>query len=52
MLAFVPLLFPRVPVLIGAGVGAATMAACKSDDRKKAKIAKLRARIEALERKP
>jgi hypothetical protein len=50
MLAFIPVLFPLVPVLLGAG--AATVAACGSGDKKKAKIAKLKARIEALERKP
>jgi cell division protein FtsB len=53
MLAFIPLFFPLVPVLIGAGAGAATVAVCKSDGgKRKAKIAKLKARIEALERKP
>jgi hypothetical protein len=55
MLAFIPLLFPLVPVLLGAGAGAVTVAACKSDSgsgKRKAKIAALRARIEALERKP
>lgn len=52
MLAFIPVLFPLIPVLLGAGVGAAVVAACKSDNGKKAKIAKLKARIEALERKP
>jgi hypothetical protein len=52
MLAFIPVLFPLVPVLIGAGAGAATVAACSPGDKKKAKIAKLKARIEALERKP
>jgi len=52
MLAFIPVFFPLVPVLIGAGAGAATVAACSSGDKKKAKIAKLKARIEALERKP
>ena len=52
MLAFIPVLFPLIPVLLGAGAGAAVVAACKSDNGKKAKIAKLKARIEALERKP
>lgn len=54
MLAFIPLLFPLVPVLLGAGAGAVTVAAFKSGDggKKKAKIAALKARIEALERKP
>jgi hypothetical protein len=51
MLAFIPIFFPLVPVLLGAGAGAATVAACSSADKKKAKIAKLKARIEALERK-
>jgi hypothetical protein len=52
MLAFIPLL-PLVPILLGAGAGAVTVAACKSGDggKKKAKIAALKARIEALERK-
>jgi hypothetical protein len=54
MLAFIPLLFPLVPVLLGAGAGAVTVAAIKTGDggKKKAKIAALKARIEALERKP
>jgi hypothetical protein len=52
MLAFIPLLFPLVPVLLGAGAGAATVAVCQKDDKRKTKIAKLKARIEALERKP
>jgi len=54
MLAFIPILFPLVPLLIGAGAGAVTVAACSSkpDGEKKAKIAALKARIEALERKP
>jgi len=52
MLAFIPLLFPLVPVLIGAGAGAATVAVCANDDKKSRKIAKLKARIEALEKKP
>ena len=55
MLAFIPLRFPLVPVLLGAGAGAVTVAACKSDSgsgKRKAKIAALRARIEALERRP
>lgn len=54
MLAFIPLLFPLVPVLLGAGAGAVTVAACTSpgNGKKKAKIAALKARIEALERKP
>jgi hypothetical protein len=53
MLAFIPVLFPLVPMLIGAGAGAATVAAChsKPEGKKKAKIAALKARIEALERK-
>jgi hypothetical protein len=55
MLAFIPLLFPLVPVLLGAGAGAVTVAAVNgksSGGKKKAKIAALKARIEALERKP
>jgi hypothetical protein len=51
MIAFIPVLFPLVPVLLGAGAGAATVAACSTTDKKKAKIAKLKARIDALERK-
>jgi hypothetical protein len=53
MLAFIPLLFPLVPVLLGAGAGAAVVAASKPGDggKKKAQIAALKARIEALERK-
>ena len=56
MLAFIPVLFPLVPVLIGAGVGATAVAACNSketcESKKEAEIAALKARIEALERKP
>jgi hypothetical protein len=57
MIAFIPVLFPLVPLLVGAGAGAATVAACnsgksKSGGGKKAEIAALKARIEALERKP
>jgi hypothetical protein len=53
MLAFIPLLFPLVPLVVGAGAGAVAVAAIKSDGgKKKAKIAALKARIEALERKP
>jgi hypothetical protein len=55
MIAFIPVLFPLVPLLLGAGVGAATVAACttpKTGGKKKAQIAQLKARIEALERKP
>jgi hypothetical protein len=52
MLAFIPLLVPLVPLLLGAGAGAATVAACKSPVNNMAKIAQLKARIEALERKP
>jgi hypothetical protein len=48
MLAFNPLLFPLVPVLLGAG--AATVAVCQKEDKRQAKIARLKARIEALER--
>lgn len=54
MLAFIPLLLPLVPVLLGAGAGAVTVAACQpaKNGKKKAEIAALKARIEALERKP
>jgi hypothetical protein len=54
MFGLIPLLFPLVPVLLGAGAGAATVAACtpRGGGKKKAKIAALKARIEALERKP
>jgi hypothetical protein len=53
MLAFIPVLFPLVPLLVGAGAGAATVAACNpGGGKKKAKIERLKARIEALERKP
>jgi hypothetical protein len=54
MLAFIPVLIPLVPILLGAGAGAVTVAVCSSGDggKKKAKIAALKARIEALERKP
>jgi hypothetical protein len=52
MLAFIPFIIPLVPLVLGAGLGAAAVAASKSDGKKKAKIAALKARIEALERKP
>jgi len=42
-----------IPVLVGAGAGAATVAACTTGGgKKKAKIERLKARIEALERRP
>ncbi|MGA2016344.1 MAG: hypothetical protein ABSH26_05270 [Opitutaceae bacterium] len=52
MIAFIPVIIPLLPVLLIFGAGAATVAACKSGGKKKAKIAELKARIEALERKP
>jgi hypothetical protein len=53
MLAFIPRFFPLVLLLVGAGAGAVILAACTSGGgKKKAKIASLKARIEALERKP
>jgi precorrin-6B methylase 2 len=52
MIAFIPLIVPLVPLIIGAGTGAVAVAACTSESgKRKAKIAKLKARIEALERK-
>jgi len=38
MLAFIPVIFPLIPVLLGAGAGAAVVAACKSDDGKKCEL--------------
>jgi hypothetical protein len=52
MFAFIPQMFPLVPVILGAG--AVTVTACSSmkSGKKRAKIAALKARIEAPERKP
>jgi len=47
MLAFIPVMFPLIPVLLGSGAGAATAAAFRSGGRKKAKIAEIKARTEA-----
>jgi hypothetical protein len=53
MIAFIPVLFPLVPVLLGAGAGATAVALSRGGSgRRKAKIAALKARIEALERRP
>jgi len=52
MLAFIPVALRVIPALLLFGAGAATAAACRSAGRKKAKIAELKARVEALERKP
>jgi hypothetical protein len=55
MLAYIPRLFPLFPVLLGAGAGALLVAALNSGGgggKKKTKIAALKARVEALERKP
>ena len=52
MIAFVRVVFPLIPLLLlGACVGALIAAACRPAGRKKEKIADLKARIEALERK-
>jgi hypothetical protein len=52
MIAFIPVIIPLLPVLLGFGAGAAAVAACRSGGKRKAKLAELKARIEALERKP
>ena len=52
MLAFVRAVFPLAPILLGACAGALAVVACKSGGKNKARIAALRARVEALERKP
>jgi hypothetical protein len=54
MIAFIPLFVPvfarLLPVLVGAGAGALTVAAVKSGDGKKRKIKALKERIERLEK--
>jgi len=53
MIAFVRVVFPLIPLLLlGACVGALIAAACRPAGGKREKMAKLEARIEALERKP
>jgi hypothetical protein len=54
MLAFMHPLFPLALVLLGAAAGAVIVAACtpRKGGKKKAEIAALKARIEALERRP
>lgn len=44
--------FPLIPFIVGAAAGAVMLNACRSGGRKKARIARLEARLEALERKP
>ena len=51
MIAFIHVFLPVIPALLLFGAGAATVAACKSGGKKKARIAELKARVEALERK-
>jgi ABC-type microcin C transport system permease subunit YejB len=52
MLAFTRMMFPLVPLLLGICLGALAVMASRPGGRNKARIAELRARIEALERKP
>jgi hypothetical protein len=55
MLAHFPRLWPLFPILLGVGAGALLVASLGSGGgggKKKAKIAALKARVEALERKP
>lgn len=51
MIAFVRVVFPLIPILLVACAAGLITAACRGGGRKKAKIAELKARIEALERK-
>jgi hypothetical protein len=43
--------FPLIPFILGTCAGAFMVCACRSGGKKKAKIARLEARLEALERK-
>jgi gas vesicle protein len=52
MLAFVRGVFPLIPLLLGACAGALAVMAWRPGGGNKARIAALRARVEALERKP
>jgi hypothetical protein len=52
MLAYVRVMFPLFPLLVGACLGALAAAALRPRGRNRARIAELKARIEALERKP
>ena len=50
-LAFIPVFVPLVPLIFGGAVGGSVVAIASSNGgKKKAKIAALKARIEALER--
>jgi hypothetical protein len=51
MLAFVRAFFPVIPLLLGVCLGVLLAAAFKRGGKKKARIAELKARVEALERK-
>jgi hypothetical protein len=51
MIAFIPVLFPLVPALVGACAGAAVVSACKpATDSKDGLIRELKSRVEALEK--
>ncbi|HEY1848938.1 MAG TPA: hypothetical protein VGG37_07015 [Opitutaceae bacterium] len=54
MFAFIPVIYPLGPVLLGAGADAFTVAACSKSGggKKKAQTAALKARTEALQQKP
>jgi hypothetical protein len=52
MIAFVRVVFPLIPILLGACAGALAVMACRPSGKNKARIAELRSRVEALERKP
>jgi hypothetical protein len=49
---FLGMFFILFIFVLGAAAGAAMVGACKTGGKKKARIARLEARLEALERKP
>ena len=51
MIAFIRHVFPLIPLLLGVCLGALAVMALRPSGGKKAKIAGLRARVDALERK-
>lgn len=53
MIAFIRAALPVIPLLLGALAGALAVMACRpSAGGNRARIAELKARVEALERKP
>jgi hypothetical protein len=49
---FFRIFFTLITFMLGTAAGAAMVNACKTGGKRKAKMARLEARLEALERKP